>query len=59
MHQRPDPTVENGAAMEIPPEQRQRIQMVLLRKSGMTQPLVAAAKRIASIATRHWASVIP
>ena len=28
---------------EIPPEQRQRIQMVLLRESGMTQPLIAAA----------------
>ncbi len=26
-----------------PPEQRQRIQMVLLRESGMTQPLIAAA----------------
>jgi transposase len=28
---------------EIPAEQRQRIQMVLLRESGMTQPLIAAA----------------
>jgi len=28
---------------KIPPEQRQRIQMVLLRESGMTQPLIAAA----------------
>src|SRR4249919_1083714 len=27
----------------IPPEQRQRIQMGLLRESGMTQPLIAAA----------------
>src|SRR5256885_5753895 len=27
---------------KIPPEQRQRIQMVLLRESGMTQPLIAA-----------------
>jgi hypothetical protein len=25
---------------EIPPEQRQRIQMVLLRESGMTSPLM-------------------
>jgi transposase len=28
---------------KIPPEQRQRIQMVLLRESGMTQSLIAAA----------------
>ena len=28
---------------KIPTEQRQRIQMVLLRESGMTQPLIAAA----------------
>ena len=28
---------------KIPPEQRQRIQMVLLRESGMIQPLIAAA----------------
>ena len=28
---------------KIPPEQRQPIQMVLLRESGMTQPLIAAA----------------
>lgn len=28
---------------KIPPEQRQRIQMVLLREGGMTQPLIAAA----------------
>jgi DNA-directed RNA polymerase specialized sigma24 family protein len=28
---------------KIPPEQRQPIQVVLLRESGMTQPLIAAA----------------
>src|SRR6476469_9915215 len=28
---------------KIPPAQRQRIQMVLLRESGMTQPAIAAA----------------
>ena len=28
---------------KIPAKQRQRIQMVLLRESGMTQPLIAAA----------------
>ena len=28
---------------KIPAEQRQRIQMVLLRESGMTQPLISAA----------------
>src|ERR1700675_1584343 len=28
---------------KIPPEQRQRIQMVLLRESGMTQPAIAGA----------------
>jgi hypothetical protein len=31
---------------KIPPEQRQRIQMVLLRESRMTQPLIAAAIRL-------------
>ena len=43
MHQRPGPAVENGASMENTGEQRQRIQMVLLRESGMTQPVIAAA----------------
>ena len=43
MHQRPGPVVENSATMGNTPEQRQRIQMVLLRESGMTQPLIAAA----------------
>jgi hypothetical protein len=28
---------------KIPPEQRQRIQMVLLRESGLTQPAIAQA----------------
>ena len=28
---------------KIPPAQRQRIQMVLLRESGMTQPAIATA----------------
>ena len=28
---------------KIPPAQRQRIQMVLLRESGMAQPLIGAA----------------
>jgi len=28
---------------KLPAEQRQRVQMVLLRESGMTQPLIAAA----------------
>jgi hypothetical protein len=37
MHQGPGPAVENSAAWKIPPEQRQRIQVVLLRESGMTQ----------------------
>ena len=35
--------LETALRWEIPPEQRQRIQMVLLRESGMTQPLIAAA----------------
>jgi uncharacterized membrane protein YeaQ/YmgE (transglycosylase-associated protein family) len=43
MHQGPGPAVENRAAMENTPAQRQRIQMVLLRESGMTQSLIAAA----------------
>ena len=34
---------ENCAAMEDTAAQRQRIQMVLLRESGMTQPAIAAA----------------
>ncbi|SFK64152.1 Winged helix-turn helix [Methylocapsa palsarum] len=28
---------------KLPAEQRQRVQMVLLRESGMTQPLISAA----------------
>ena len=39
---------------KIPPEQRQRIQMVLLRESGMTQPLIAAAMGV-SLSTVNWA----
>jgi predicted ArsR family transcriptional regulator len=37
---------------KIPPEQRQRIQMVLLRESGMTQPLIAAAMGVSLAAAR-------
>jgi transposase len=44
MHQRPSPPVEDRTVhWRIPPEQRQRIQMVLLRESGMTQPAIAEA----------------
>src|ERR1700738_1087006 len=43
MHQRPGAVVGNSVRWKIPAEQRQRIQMVLLRESGMTQPLIAAA----------------
>ncbi len=43
MQQRPSPSVEDGAAMERDPPRRQRIQMVLLRESGMTQPAIAEA----------------
>jgi len=39
MQQGPNPTVEG----KIPTAQRQRIQMVLLRASGMAQPAIAAA----------------
>src|ERR1700730_4041194 len=35
--------LETALRWKIPAEQRQRIQMVLLRESGMTQPLIAAA----------------
>ena len=37
---------------KIPPEQRQRIQMVLLRESRMTQPLIAAAMGV-SLSVEH------
>ena len=40
---------------KIPLEQRQRIQMVLLRESGMTQPLIAAAMASASRSSFFWA----
>ena len=43
MQQGPNPAVEDGIALENPAAQRQRIQMVLLRESGMTQPAIAAA----------------
>ena len=42
MQQKPSATTENGGAVENPAVQRQRIQMVLLRESGMTQPAIAA-----------------
>ena len=35
--------LETALRWKIPPAQRQRIQMVLLRESGMTQPAIAAA----------------
>src|SRR3979411_1894605 len=35
--------LKTGLRWKIPSEQRQRIQMVLLRESRMTQPLIAAA----------------
>ena len=55
MHQGPGPAVENSAAMENTPAQRQRIQMVLLlRESGLTQPLIAAAMGV-SLSTVNWA----
>ena len=38
-----DASAEDCAALKkIPAAQRQRIQMVLLRESGMTQPAIAA-----------------
>jgi len=37
VHQEANPATENSAAVEIPAAQRERIQMVLLRESGMTQ----------------------
>ena len=43
MQQRPSPSVEDSAALERKSPRRQRIQMVLLRESGMTQPAIAAA----------------
>ena len=51
MHQGPGPAVKNSAAIKNTAEQRQRIQMVLLRESGMTQPLIAAAMGV-SLSTR-------
>jgi hypothetical protein len=41
---------------KIPPEQRQRIQMVLLRESRMTQPLIAAAMGV-SLSTVNRAHI--
>ena len=44
MQQVPDPSVEDGVAVgKLPAAQRQRIQMVLMRESGMTQPAIAEA----------------
>jgi transposase len=42
---------------KIPPEQRQRIQMVLLRESGLTQPLIAAAMGV-SLSTVNRAHMV-
>jgi Winged helix-turn helix len=57
MHQGPGPAVENSVAIENTPEQRQRIQMVLLRKSGLTQPLIAAAMGV-SLSTVNRAHMV-
>jgi hypothetical protein len=46
MHQEANPRTENGAAVENAGGQRQSIQMVLLRESGMTQPAIAAAMSV-------------
>ena len=43
MHQRPDSSLKTALRWKGHPEQRQRIQMVLLRESGMTQPSIAEA----------------
>ena len=42
---------------KILPEQRQRIQMVLLRESGLTQPLIAAAMGV-SLSTVNRAHMV-
>jgi transposase len=42
---------------KIPPEQRQRIQMVLLRESGLTQPLIATAMGV-SLSTVNRAHMV-
>ncbi len=41
-----------------PPEQRQRIQMVLLREGGMTQPAIAAAMGV-SLSTVNRGRIWP
>ena len=43
MHQEANPASEDSPAVEIPAAQRERIQMVLLRENGMTQPAIAEA----------------
>ena len=43
MQQSRGPAAPDGAAMEASVDQRERIQMVLLREGGMTQPAIAAA----------------
>ena len=42
---------------KIPTDQRQRIQMVLLRESGMTQPLIAAAMGVSAAGAGEMLSV--
>ena len=46
MHEAPNSAVEDGIALENAEAQRQRIQMILLRESGMTQPAIAEAMGI-------------
>ena len=43
MQQSRGAAAENCASLEVPAAQRQRIQMVLLRESGITQPAIADA----------------
>jgi transposase len=48
--------LKTALRLKIPAEQRQRIQMVLLRESGMTQPLIAAAMGV-SLSTVNRAHI--
>ena len=43
MHQEANPATEDSPRWKIPAAQRERIQMVLLRENGMTQPAIAEA----------------
>jgi len=55
MHQRPSPSVEDGAALKGYPQRVSAFRWFCLRESEMTQPAIAAAKPVSEhVDRRTW-----